>query len=381
MSRWLGAPWFVWLCLSANLSIADQARETRAKLEQVQTEISGLQSKMQHTRGRYELLQEELQQTETSIGQLAQQLLRLERDLASKQRRLRQLQQRREGHSQQLQRQREELARQIRAAYMMGREDYLKLLLNQQDPSKLSRLLSYYDYFNRARATKIQAINETLERLQIVSAEIEQQTDLLKGLAANKQARRADLEQEYQSRQRILARLEQTLSGQTEALRRLQTDKQELEGLLKRLRETVAELPPAAQGSTNFRRLRGHLPHPVKGQLAHRYGDKREFGGLKWQGRVYHAQRGDPVRAVAPGRVVFADWFRNLGQLLILDHGQGYMSLYAHARSLEAATGDDIKAGQRIATVGESGGRDHPSLYFEIRHQGAPINPAPWFNK
>lgn len=278
---------------------------------------------------------------------------------------------------QQLERQRKQLAQQIRAAYIVGRQDYLKLWLNQENPFRMGRLLSYYDYINRARTQQIQSLHNTLKNIEDLKNTINQEKTNLDQMATEEKNRVEHLQLTQQQRQLILAQLTSTLEGQEQELARLQEEKQQLATLLETLDNTYQFLPNFFGKPILFDNLKGKLPKPVEGQISHHFGE-RLVGSLKWQGIFIEAPAGQKIQAVAPGRVVFAQWFRNLGLLIILDHGKNYMSLYAHNQSLYKNVGDIVKTQEIIASVGNSGGRKTTGLYFEIRHQGNPINPLEW---
>lgn len=349
---------------------------TPEQLQALNTRIQALQVQRHTTRSEYDRLQQLLQLSEEEIGNTADKLSALTEELNDKQHILTDLRNRQQNQHIQLAQQRKILAQQIRAAYMVGRQDYLKLWLNQQDPFAVGRVLGYYDYFNRARVQQIEIINKSLEQIQLLERTIQQQTIELNRVLSHQGSKREELAGNYQERQQILTQLANTLEAQDQELKKLQEDKQHLESLLGGLSEiSKVILPPAS--NVNFVQLKGQLPKPTTGQVFKQFGDSL-IGSLKSQGMMFKAGLGDKVNAVAAGRVVFAQWFRNYGNLVILDHQQGYMSLYAHNRSLYVKAGDWVEAGANLATVGDSGGRDMAALYFEIRYQGSPVNPAGW---
>lgn len=349
---------------------------TPEQLQALNTRIQALQVQRHTTRSEYDRLQQLLQLSEEEIGNTADKLSALTEELNDKQHILTDLRNRQQNQHIQLAQQRKILAQQIRAAYMVGRQDYLKLWLNQQDPFAVGRVLGYYDYFNRARVQQIEIINKSLEQIQLLERTIQQQTIELNRVLSHQGSKREELAGNYQERQQILAQLTNTLEAQDQELKKLQEDKQHLESLLGSLSEVSKVIPPPAS-NVNFAQLKGQLPKPTTGQVFKQFGDSL-IGSLKSQGIMFKAGLGDKVNAVAAGRVVFAQWFRNYGNLVILDHQQGYMSLYAHNRSLHVKAGDWVETGTNLASVGDSGGRDMAALYFEIRYQGSPVNPAGW---
>ena len=349
---------------------------TPEQLQALNTRIQALQVQRHTTRSEYDRLQQLLQLSEEEIGNTADKLSALTEELNDKQHILTDLRNRQQNQHIQLAQQRKILAQQIRAAYMVGRQDYLKLWLNQQDPFAVGRVLGYYDYFNRARVQQIEIINKSLEQIQLLERTIQQQTIELNRVLSHQGSKREELAGNYQERQQILAQLTNTLEAQDQELKKLQEDKQHLESLLGSLSEVSKVIPPPAS-NVNFAQLKGQLPKPTTGQVFKQFGESL-IGSLKSQGMIFKAGLGDKVNAVAAGRVVFAQWFRNYGNLVILDHQQGYMSLYAHNRSLHVKAGDWVETGTNLASVGDSGGRDMAALYFEIRYQGSPVNPVGW---
>ncbi|MDY6992015.1 MAG: peptidoglycan DD-metalloendopeptidase family protein [Pseudomonadota bacterium] len=259
---------------------------------------------------------------------------------------------------------------------MTGRQDYLKLLLNQQDPFAIGRVLTYYDYLNRARLEQIATIKTTLHHIHTLEQNIEQETIQLETLVNTQQHKQTQLNLNYDQRQDILVQLATLLESQDKELKRLREDKHHLERLLGTLGEVLKDIPPSDQ-QLPFAQLKGQLPLPVDGKVLNGFNTSL-IGHLKWQGILIAAKQGDKVHSVAPGRVAFAQWFRNLGLLIIIDHGHGYMSLYAHNQSLYTKTGLWVDTYETIASVGNSGGRHTHALYFEIRYQGVPIDPQKW---
>ncbi|ALG69351.2 murein hydrolase activator EnvC family protein [Beggiatoa leptomitoformis] len=355
------------------------AESTADQLHQLTTRIQTLQDKMQDTRTEYGRLQRQLQRSEEDIGETAERLDGLNEELTDKRNSLANLEQQQQQQTQKLEEQRLALAKQVRAAYLTGQQDYLKLWLNQQDPFTVGRVLTYYDYINRARIQKIETINATLQHIQTLSQQIKDETNTINTLIDEHHNKKAHLETGYQDRQGILEELARTIESTDKEIKRLQDDKKQLEQLLGIVDKTFETLPPPVEPNTAFTALKGNLPLPVTGNITKKFGDEL-IGSLKYQGLLINAPQGEKVKSVAAGRIAFADWFRNMGQLIIIDHGKGYMSLYGHNQSLYVKTGDWVETGNPIASVGNSGGRNITGLYFEIRYQGAPIDPLTWLH-
>jgi len=358
--------------------LADEATiASPEQLRQLELRIQKLQAQMQNNRTQYGQLQRHLQDSEEYIGEVAQRLETLHGALTDKQHTLADLKHKQLTFSSQLNTQHQVLAQQIRAAYITGQQNYLKLWLNQEDPFTLGRVITYYNYFNNSQIKQIAKIKKTLQDLTILKQAIESEQTDLNELVKNQTSKKRELELNYDERQKILVRLTNTLESQDEELKRLQEDKHHLNLLLGNLQNTFANtLPPIGQYKT-FASLKGQLPHPVSGKVIHHFGE-RLVGQLKWQGMLIASSKGKKVRAIAAGRVVFAQWFRHVGLLVIIDHGAGYMSLYAHNQSLYTKTGNWLNANDIIASVGNSGGQRIAALYFEIRHQGVPQPPQKW---
>lgn len=368
-----------WLLLWVTTTMATDSTTATEQLHQVEIRIQKLQAEMHNTRTQYGQLQRQLQDREEDIGEVAQKLEQLHGTLIDKKNTLADLKKQQQLQQKQLVAQRQVLAQQIRSAYIMGRQDYLKLWLNQQEPFTVGRMLTYYSYFNRARTNQIDSIQATLKHLQELEPTIKQESSQLNQLVTAHSSKQQELQLSYKERQAILAQLANTLENQDRELKRLQEDKHQLELLLGTLGNTIKAIPPPVDDGVGFAQLKGLLDYPLLGQIVNQFGE-RLVGNLRWQGMLIAAPLGEKVRVIAPGRVVFAQWFRHFGLLIIVDHGQGYMSLYAHNQSLFAKTGDEVKANEIIATVGNSGGRKLAALYFEIRYQGVPINPQQWLN-
>ncbi|WP_137886341.1 murein hydrolase activator EnvC [Pseudomonas sp. 2FE] len=398
--------------------MADQRAETQKQLEAAQQDIGELKKLLKQLAQEKSGVQKELRGTETEMGQLEKQVEALQEELEKSEAEIQRLDREKKKLDGARLEQQRLIGIQARAAYQSGRQEYLKLLLNQQNPEKFSRTLSYYDYVNQARLEQLDAFNETLRQLANVERDsAAQQTQLAEQKSAL-EGRREQLAQARKERHVALAKLNQESSARGQKLKAREQAHAELGRVLKTIEETLArqareakaaeearqralaqqqlaaqQARPMANKSVSgplvssagaihggpFAKSRGQLPWPVDGRLVARYGTPR--GGdarTSWDGVLIGASAGSQVRAVHAGRVVFADWLRGAGLLVILDHGNGYLSLYGHNQSLLKDAGDLVKAGEPIATVGTSGGQDTPALYFAIRQQGRPSDPAQW---
>jgi septal ring factor EnvC (AmiA/AmiB activator) len=356
------------------------ASQARAQLQSLRDQIARIARQVNRGKAERDRLTRQLRATEESVGkaQAALDGLRQQRQAGATQRA--QLETQKRQSESDLADNRTVLAGQLRAAYLIGRQEPLKLLLNQGDPARAGRMFVYYSYFSRARALKIQAIEADLQRIGQLDGQLQAQDSKLAGLQQAQQAQVSALQQARSQRMQVLASISAQTQNRTARLARMQRQRSDLESLLAQLRRATESLPPEDLGNSPFAHLRGRLPRPVAGTIIEGYGQIRA-GGLKWQGDLFATQRDAPVRAVSQGRVVYADWLAGLGLLIIIDHGDGYMSLYGHNDRLYESVGQRVTAGQIIAQAGDSGGSARPELYFEIRREGAPLDPRLWLRR
>ncbi len=359
---------------------AEGAAELPAKqdeLQQARQRIQRLKKALESNKARRQALLGELRASEEQIGRSSRRLRELARRLREQQAGIEVLQGEQRQQRQELTRQRQALAQQLRAAYAMGRQQRLKILLNQQDPALAGRMMVYYDYFNRARTRQMDRIGETLASLQGRLEQIAGRQRQLQELQAHELEQRQRLEASRARRRQLVQTLGQEIEDQGQRLARLEQDAKQLQQLVDRLREQQAALPVEGVDLEPFKRMRGRLEWPVKGRIEARFGSRRA-GSLRWDGVFIAAPEGREVGAVYHGRVVFADWLRGFGLLLIIDHGDGYMSLYGHNQSLFREVGDWVESGEVIAAVGRSGGLTRSGLYFAVRYRGGAVNPRTW---
>jgi murein hydrolase activator len=236
--------------------------------------------------------------------------------------------------------------------------------------------LAYYGYFGRLRASQIEGINENLSRIEEIKTQIEAEDVELQKIEAGRKEKLQALEGARRQRGRVLANLDKESRSRSAQLSRLQSQQAQLEKLIRDLNRALESEP--IDPDDPFGRLRGKLIWPVAGEVAAGFGDTR-VGNLKWSGLSINATQGAPVKAVSAGKVIFADWLSGRGLLIILDHGNGYLSLYGHNEQLFKQVGSQVDAGDTISAAGDSGGRSRSGLYFEIRRGGKPVDPRPWF--
>ncbi|MBH3413123.1 murein hydrolase activator EnvC family protein [Pseudomonas putida] len=412
-------------------AFADERAQTQQQLDATRQDIAELKKTLSKLQEEKAGVQKDLKATETDIGNLEKQVEALQQELKKTEGELERLDtEKKKLQSARVEQQRL-IAIQASSAYQNnGREEYLKLLLNQQNPEKFARTLTYYDYLSKARLDQLKAFNETLRQLANVEQDISRQQEQLLAQRADLDTRRQALDAERSKRQQVLAKLNSDVKDGDQKLQARQQDQADLAKVLKTIEETLARQareaeearkkallaqqeaekrrqqealaaradsedsePPKKARTTlgplvssdgasyggAFSAARGKLPWPVNGRLLARFGDARGSDArAKWDGVMISASPGTQVRAVHGGRVVFADWLRGAGLLVILDHGNGYLSLYGHNQSLLKSAGDIVKAGEAISTVGDSGGQDSAGLYFAIRQQGRPTDPSQW---
>jgi septal ring factor EnvC (AmiA/AmiB activator) len=352
------------------------ARKTEAQLEAVKAEIERVTREVSQSQVERDRLTRDLKSAELSVGQARAALTEIRHQRAEHAARRAALTTEQREREAQLARNRADLAGQLRAAYLIGRQEPLKLLLNQEDPALAGRMFAYYGYFGRARAGQIKLIEDDVQRLSELTAALDAEDAQLAALEQRQRSELNGLEHARSQRSSVLASLDAESRGRAASLERLRSQQSGLEQLLRELRAAIERYPLEANDA--FTKLRGKLAWPVSGHLVARFGDTRA-GGVHWDGVLVATERGAPVKAVCDGRVIYADWLPGLGLLAIVDHGDGYLSLYGHNERLFKAAGEHVAAGDTIAAAGDSGGSGRPELYFEIRKAGRPVDPRPWF--
>lgn len=365
-------------CLAARPAAAPEgdARHTEEQLQAVKSEIERITREVGQTQVERDRLAKALKSAEVSLGNARERLLEVRKERAEASARRSALAAEKKTREHELSSSRDALAGEMRAAYQIGRQEPLRLLLNQEDPQRAGRMFVYYSYFGRARAGQIHAIEEDVQRLADLDGELAEEDAKLAELEGQQRAQLETLEQSREERSHVLASLDAQSRTRAQSLERLKSQQAGLESLLKQLRTAMERFP--VEGNDAFTRLRGKLAWPVSGRLLARFGDARA-GGVRWDGVLVGTERGAPVKAVCEGRVIYADWLPGLGLLAIVDHGDGYLSLYGHNERLFKSVGEHVAAGDTIAAAGDSGGSPRPELYFEIRKGGKPVDPRPWF--
>lgn len=359
---------------------ASENSDRSAQLEQLRAKIQLLRTTLQSTRQKITTAESSLRASETEIAEHSRLLRRLNKQLRQQQNKLADLNERHDRQQATMSRHQQALAQQIRTSYTMGRQGYLKILLSRHDPTTIGRTLTYYDYFNLARARHINTIGTDLLRIESLEQQLTEEKEQLEQLLARQADQLQQREKAYQERKQILVRLQTKAGDQQNSLHRLLNDEAQLVKLIEELHKALSDIPPDVGNLQPFIKLKGKLNLPVEGRIRHAYGETGSSGKLRWQGITITASQGSDVHAIYHGRVAFADWLRNFGWLIIIDHGDGYMSLYGHNEALYKDVGEWVDKDEVIATMGNSGGQNQAGLYFEIRHNGKPRNPNQWLS-
>ena len=365
--------------LGWSLGLAQDRRESEAALATVRKEIKALETRIARESSQRDEGTRALRAAEVATAAATRKLAEVRNELKAQQAARRELTQETERTNRRLAAEKAALARQVRSSYMTGRQELFKLLLSQEDPAALGRMLVYFDYYNRARSARIDTVGGELSRLAELGAETSRVESELAALETAQARELAALEKSRDERKSAVASLDAEIRDANAAVAKLRAEEQRLADLVTRLGELMAGFPVATDEP--FASLKGKLPWPVQGRLAGDYGQPRGNGPVRWNGVLLEAAAGTPVRAVYHGRVAFADWLQGLGLLVIVDHGGGYMSLYGHNEALLKESGDWVEPGETIAQVGDTGGQARAGLYFEIRFNGEPVNPNPWIAK
>ena len=359
----------------ASLAQHDE-EETREKLEELEADIKSITEEMSDASSRQDELQQQLREAEVELGTLQRQISE-KQALESSAQELVTLQEKSAELAQARDKQQARIAQELKTAWQMGRQGEIKILLNQENPHTVARSLGYYRYFFKARNTLLEQYRATLREL----AELQQRIDSTQAeLAARGETLKqqlTDLTAAQANRKLAVEEVSASISSISAQLKQKEQDRKQLEEVLRAIEEAVVELE-LPSNFASFQSAKSQMPWPVDGKPSNQFDRPRNDGKMRWQGVTIPAKEGTTVKAIHHGRVVYADWLRGSGLLLIVDHGDGYMSLYAHNESLLREVGEWVTAGTPISTVGNSGGEEQTALYFEIRHNGKPTNPANW---
>ena len=371
----MALPFIGLACLGLSLNgLADSHQQS--ELKQLKRNISALEQKLATQRQQKGQLQTQIEIYEIDSSLLSQNIRNLKTKISSANKKLNQLNTEKNILEQRINIQRNAIAQQIRSMHKTGHEESLKLLLNQQDPQKFARNLKYYDYLIQARGQKIKQFTANINQLEITVADIKTTKITLAQSKKSLEQDRKKLAAKAKKRQKTLVALNKSLLTDNEKLTGYQKQRKQLEDLIKSVKQAAKQIGPA-QDYPPFVSSKGKLSWPVKGKLKNTFGTSRD-GDLRWEGWLIKADAGSSVQAVHQGRVVFSNYLRGFGLLIIIDHSDGYMSLYAHNQELLRDTGDWVQRGEIISRAGNTGGLSDPAVYFEIRKDGQPVNPKSW---
>jgi len=348
-------------------------QQSSAKLNSVQQAIAKQESNIFKTNKARSALEQKLKNDDLAIAKAAKSINDTEQQLKVTKQKISSLNIEKQQLTLQKIAQERLLAQQLRSAYTTGQHDYLKLLLNQKQSEKIQRTINYYQYFNKARINEIEKFQTTIAQLMAVATQHQEQVEYLQTLKINQQKQRLALKKNKANRSETLALLSKKLLSSKEQLTKLKAEEANLTAALQKLTELIRK----EVDLIGLSKLKRKLSWPVKGRLLRNFGSRKQ-GYLKWKGVLLGAPIGRQVQTIHNGTVLFSDWLKGYGLLTVIDHGNGYMSLYAHNQTLLKSVGDRVETGEPIALIGQSGGQNQPGLYFEIRHQGKAVNPKLW---
>lgn len=352
-----------------------------ARQKALQSQIDAVLKDLANEKNRYSDLERKLADVEKRIQTQAKKLREADREVRASAKRLKALQEKKAGQAEALSDQQRLLAKQLRAAWVAGNQERLQLWLSGGDVTMFGPTLTWYDYINQRRVENVVDIANELEVLAQLEQKLADENAKLRQLRAKEANNAKLLSDARKSRKSLLSSSQAKINAERNQLKALRAEQARLDALIERLKKAAAAAPPPAKPKTPFHKLAGKLRWPVKGKILRDYGEPRADGRLKWKGVTLKAKRGAKVSAVADGEVIYADWLGRLGLLMIVDHGDNYLTLYGHNEALYKEPGDKVAAGEQLASVGDSGGRQETALYFEVRKGADSRNPHRWCKK
>lgn len=364
----------VWPMLGRADSRADEARADLAALRE---RIDRVRDKIASDNAERGDLSDALAKAQRQISVARKRLDELDSNIAEHKTRIAKLIRQRDAERDHLADQLAALSAQVRGAYETGRVSRMRLLLSGESPERIGRMLEYYRYFSDAQGEQIATLKKALARLAAKQQSLEAERQQLAEQRTTRSATLDRLEASEKKQSRAIAALDQQLSSRRSSLSDMHDQAAELKKLLDSVQNQISDLPPVPTGKP-FVGLQGRMHPPVSGPILAHYGQTKNGGPLRWQGRWFAATEGTPVDVVASGRVVYVGYLKGYGLIVIVNHGQGYYSLYGHAAASYVDVGDAVQTGQPIATAGHSGGHRRNGIYFEIRHGQDPVDPARW---
>ena len=366
------------LCLAIFPAAASDKSNKEKELKALKSKIIKLQKTIGVKQENKSAYVKQLKKIERSIGDISQKISVSKKKILNRTTQIKKLRQLKKKSQSKLSKESSTLAKQVYLAYTLGQQEKIKLLFSQQSANDLQRNLIYYQYFSNARVNLINRVQQNIDTMLKTEAEINNTKQALQVSQQKLQNQKNQLNKTSSKRKTIIATLDQQLKQQGGVLGKLQVGAKALESLINSIEDILIESPEQRFDDTPFAKLRGQLAWPVKGKVRKLFGRQKQFSELRWQGVLIEAPVGRHVRAISRGRIAFADWLRGLGNIIIIDHGNSYLSLYGHNESLFKSAGEWVEAGDIIGSIGSSGGQKKPSLYFEIRKKGKPQNPTKW---
>lgn len=364
----------------------------------LQSKIKALQDELATKEAHKAEATDALRESERAISEINNVLARLAKQQTEANKRLNELMRQANQLEEELSLQADQLGSLLYHQYINNRPNNFHLLLNLQDPNHIARNLYYYRYLKQSRVESIERLQHYLRDIEALKLEGQTKRDEIAKVHAEQILQKKILDQEKAKRATILASLSEKIALQQRELSKLKDDEQRLTKLVEQINQLLAKskrdsdavrtpantpllnnkTPDSTVSGYGFASLRGKLRLPVRGELVNRFDSPRQEGGIKWRGLFIRSKNGNEVKAIASGQVVFADWLRGFGNLMIVDHGSSYMSLYGYNEAIYKRVGDKVQGGDTIAIVGNSGGSNESGLYFELRHQGKPFDPLTW---
>lgn len=392
MKRQIGAAGYCALLLLMLMLSSSASANQQEELENLRRRIGEMQNEIAKTSESKTEAADSLRASELAISDSNRKLSQLTEQQHTADLTLNALQIQQQQLNQSLSRQKSLLENLLYKQYLGGKREYLEIILNNQDPNKIARDLQYFQYLARNRAAWLADLRRDLTALNSVKEEVHTQSVALQKLRDDQSDQKEKLKQEQREKQQILGQVSKQLTLQRKEITRLQHDENRLTSLVAKIAVILAKpktkslfrndnLPDNRFDGKPFEQLQGRLTMPVKGEITNKFGASRPDSTVVWKGVFIKSPSGQTVKAVASGRVVFADWLRGFGNLLIVDHGNAYMSLYGNNETLYKQVGDELRGGDTIATVGNSGGNPESGLYFELRHESRPLDPLKWIAK
>ena len=370
----------LFLLILSPLGIANESIH-KEKLKDIQNRLENVNAEIEKSKDQVKEFQSELKKNELMATKISEQLENIQNNILKKKDDLEQLKNKKKDSQKIIDIEKKILISQIKTMYKIGKYDYVKLLLNQQNVSEITRAIAYYDYDNYARSKRIKKLKNTLIDIEKIQLTILDQTSRLESLNTTHKSKLDKFNKYRGDRLKFITEINKHIDRQGVELLLLKENEHELVKLLNKLNVHKKNKTDTLKKGFSFSSKKGELIWPINGKLLKKYGEKKKKTGLKWRGVLIESVQGSHVSAVSQGKIVFADWFRNFGLLIIIDHENDYLSLYGHNQRLLKSIGDFVQTGEKIATVGDSGGQKNSALYFEIRKGKKTLNPSLWCKK